>query len=243
MEKTDKESLVRNLNIKHVGIIMDGNGRWAKKRMLPRKLGHSQGVKAFRNCLNSCVELGIPCVTFYAFSTENWSKRPKDEVDSLMQLFCSFMDEMMRLDSKNIRLRFLGSRERLPSEVKRKMEEAEAMSAENTGMWCCIAFNYGGREEIVNGAKRIAELYKSGEISLEDIDEEKFSEYLYTSGLPELDLIIRPSGEKRLSNFLTWQSAYAEFVFMDVLWPDFTEKNLIDALLEYGRRDRRFGGL
>lgn len=238
----DKKSLVQSLNIKHIGIIMDGNGRWAKKRLLPRKAGHSQGAKAFRSCLNSCVELGIPCVTFYAFSTENWS-RPKDEVDSLMKLFCSFMDEMMKLNSKNIRLRFIGDRNPLPQEVRDKMEEAEAMSADNTGMWCCIALNYGGREEIVNGARRAAELYKAGEIDLECLDEKLFSSYLYTGDLPDVDLIIRPSGEKRLSNFLTWQSAYAEFVFMDVLWPDFTENDLINALTEYGKRDRRFGGV
>ena len=238
----DKESIVRSLDIKHIGIIMDGNGRWAKKRFLPRKLGHSQGAKAFRGCLNSCVELGIPCVTFYAFSTENWS-RPKEEVDSLMKLFCSFMDEMMKLNSKNIRLRFIGSRDSLPEEVRQKMGEAEARSADNTGMWCCIAFNYGGREEIVNGAKRAAELYKSGEITLEELNEKNFSRFLYTNDLPDLDLVIRPSGEKRLSNFLIWQSAYAEFVFMDVLWPDFTERDLINALLEYGKRDRRFGGV
>lgn len=238
----DKENLVKSLNIKHIGIIMDGNGRWAKKRLLPRKAGHSQGAKAFRSCLNSCVELGIPCVTFYAFSTENWS-RPKDEVDSLMKLFCSFMDEMMKLNSKNIRLRFIGNRKPLPQEVKDKMEEAEAMSADNTGMWCCIAFNYGGREEIVNGARRAAELYKAGEIDLDSLDEKLFSSFLYTGDLPDVDLIIRPSGEKRLSNFLTWQSAYAEFVFMDVLWPDFTERDLISALTEYGERERRFGGV
>lgn len=238
----DKEDLVKSLNIKHIGIIMDGNGRWAKKRALPRKIGHSQGAKAFRNCLDSCVKLGIPCVTFYAFSTENWS-RPKDEVDSLMKLFCSFMDEMMKLDSKNIRIRFLGDRSSLPQEVREKMKEAEAMSADNTGMWCCIALNYGGREEIVNGAKRAAELYKSGAIDLERLDEKLFSSYLYTGDLPDVDLIIRPSGEKRLSNFLTWQSAYAELVFMDVLWPDFTERDLISALNEYGKRERRFGGV
>lgn len=238
----DSENLVKSLGIKHIGIIMDGNGRWAKKRHLPRKAGHSQGVRAFKNCLNSCVRLGVPCVTFYAFSTENWS-RPKDEVDSLMKLFCSFMDEMMKLNSQNIRLRFLGNRNPLSSEVKEKMEQAEAMTENNTGMWCCIAFNYGGREEIVNGAKCIAELYKSGKIDLSDLSEQQFSDHLYTSGLPDVDLVIRPSGEKRLSNFLIWQTAYAEFVFMDVLWPDFTEHDLIDAITEYGKRNRRFGGV
>lgn len=238
----DSENLIKSLGIKHIGIIMDGNGRWAKKRHLPRKAGHSQGVRAFKNCLNSCVRLGVPCVTFYAFSTENWS-RPKDEVDSLMKLFCSFMDEMMKLNSQNIRLRFLGNRNPLSQEVKEKMEQAETMTENNTGMWCCIAFNYGGREEIVNGAKHIAELYKSGEIDLNGLSEQQFSDHLYTSGLPDVDLVIRPSGEKRLSNFLIWQTAYAEFVFMDVLWPDFTEHDLIDAITEYGKRNRRFGGV
>lgn len=238
----DSENLIKNLDIKHIGIIMDGNGRWAKKRHLPRKAGHSQGVKAFKNCLNSCIKLGVPCVTFYAFSTENWS-RPKDEVDSLMKLFCSFMDEMMKLDSQNIRLRFLGNRNALPQEVKDKMVQAENMYADNTGMWCCIAFNYGGREEILTGVKRVARLYKSGELDLSNLSERQFSDYLYTNDLPDVDLVIRPSGEKRLSNFLIWQTAYAEFVFMDVLWPDFTEHDLIDALAEYGKRNRRFGGI
>lgn len=238
----DTEKLVQNLGIKHIGIIMDGNGRWAKKRFLPRMAGHSQGVKAFKNCLNSCVKLGIPCVTFYAFSTENWS-RPKEEVDSLMKLFCSFMDEMMKLNSQNIRLRFLGDRTSLPQEVLDKMIEAENMYADNTGMWCCIAFNYGGREEIVNAAKNAAQMYKSGQLDLNEIDEERFSSFLYTSNLPDVDLVIRPSGEMRLSNFMLWQASYAELVFMDVLWPDFTEDDLVKALVEYGKRNRRFGGV
>lgn len=238
----DRANLVKELDIKHIGIIMDGNGRWAKKRHLPRSAGHSQGAKAFKSCLNSCVELGIPCVTFYAFSTENWS-RPKDEVESLMKLFCSFMDEMLRLDDKNIRLRFLGDREALPAKVRDKMAEAEERSAGNTGMQCCIALNYGGREEIVTAARRAAELCRAGELDLEKLDEKRFSELLYTEGLPDVDLVIRPSGEMRLSNFLPWQTAYAEFVFMDVLWPDFTEDDLVKALIEYGKRNRRFGGV
>lgn len=238
----DNRDFVKELGIKHIGIIMDGNGRWAKKRLLPRMAGHSQGAKAFKNCLNSCVRLGIPCVTFYAFSTENWS-RPQEEVDALMKLFCSFMDEMLKLDSENIRIRFLGDRSRLPQKVVDKMTEAENMYADNTGMWCCIALNYGGREEIVNAAKKAAELYKDEKISLEELNEKMFSSLLYTQGLPDVDLIIRPSGEQRLSNFLIWQSSYAEYVFMDVLWPDFTEKNLIEALTEYSKRSRRFGGV
>ncbi len=236
------ENLVNNLGIKHVGIIMDGNGRWAKKRMLPRMAGHSAGVKAFKNCLHSCVNLGIPCVTFYAFSTENWS-RPKEEVDSLMKLFCSFMDEMLKLDSENIRIRFIGSKKGLPEEVLEKMELAEKMYANNTGMWCCIAFNYGGREEILQGVKTAAEEYKNGRLDLSDLNEEKFSSMLYTKDLPDVDLVIRPSGEKRMSNFLIWQTSYAEFVSMDVLWPDFNEQHLINALMEYGKRNRRFGGV
>lgn len=238
----DTSNLVKELGIKHIGIIMDGNGRWAKKRHLPRTVGHSQGAKAFKSCLNSCVELGIPCATFYAFSTENWS-RPKDEVESLMKLFCSFMDEMMKLDDKNIRLRFLGDRSALPQKVRDKMAEAEVRSAGNSGMRCCIALNYGGREEIVNAARQAVKLCSSGELDLGTLDERKFSELLYTEGLPDVDLVIRPSGEMRLSNFLLWQTAYAEFVFMDVLWPDFTEDDLIKALTEYGKRNRRFGGV
>lgn len=238
----DTENLAQSLDIKHIGIIMDGNGRWAEKRLLPRMAGHSQGVKAFKSCLNSCIKLGIPCVTFYAFSTENWS-RPKEEVESLMKLFCSFMDEMMKLDSQNIRLRFLGDRKSLPGEVLNKMIEAESMYADNTGMWCCIALNYGGREEIISAAKKAAQMYKSGQLDLDEITEEKFSSLLYTSDLPDVDLVIRPSGEMRLSNFLLWQTSYAEFVFMDVLWPDFTEDDLVKALTLYGKRNRRFGGV
>lgn len=242
MDNAVDKNFVKELGINHIGIIMDGNGRWAKKRFLPRMAGHSQGAKAFKNCLNSCVKLGIPCVTFYAFSTENWS-RPKEEVDSLMKLFCSFMDEMLKLDSKNIRIRFLGDRSKLPQRVVDKMVQAENMYANNTGMWCCIALNYGGREEIVNAAKRAAELYKEGKIALEELNEDVFSSLLYTEGLPDVDLIIRPSGEQRLSNFLIWQCSYAEYVFMDVLWPDFTENDLIKALRKYSKRNRRFGGV
>ena len=160
-----------------------------------------------------------------------------------MKLFCSFMDEMLKLNSENIRIRFLGSREGLPKEVLEKMETAEKMYADNTGMWCCIAFNYGGREEILQGVKKAAMEYKNGSLDLSDIDEEKFSSMLYTKDLPDVDLVIRPSGEKRLSNFLIWQTSYAEFVFMDVLWPDFKEQHLIEALTEYGKRNRRFGGV
>lgn len=238
----DTDNLVKELGINHIGIIMDGNGRWAQKRGLPRKAGHPKGAEAFKRCLDSCVKLGIPCVTFYAFSTENWS-RPKDEVDSLMHLFLTFMDEMMKLSSKNIRLRFIGSREGVPEKICAKMSEAEARTVGNTGMWCCVAFNYGGKEEIVNAAKKISQEYKNGKIDIDDLDEERFSSFLYTEGLPDVDLIIRPSGEQRLSNFLIWQAAYAEYIFMDVLWPDFSEKDLISALIEYGKRNRRFGGV
>ncbi len=236
------DNLVKELGINHIGIIMDGNGRWAQKRGLPRKAGHPKGAEAFKKCLDSCVKLGVPCVTFYAFSTENWS-RPKDEVDSLMSLFLSFMDEMMKLSSKNIRLRFIGSREGVPEKISAKMDEAESRTVGNTGTWCCVAFNYGGKEEILHAAKKIALEYKNGSIGIDDIDETAFNSCLYTEGLPEVDLIIRPSGEQRLSNFLIWQAAYAEFVFMDVLWPDFSEKDLIAALVEYGKRNRRFGGV
>ena len=236
----EADNLVQRLGIKHIGIIMDGNGRWAEKRGLPRKAGHPKGAEAFRRCLNSCVKLGIPCVTFYAFSTENWS-RPKDEVDALMNLFLSFMDEMMKLSSKNIRLRFIGAREGIPEKILEKMEEAESRTVGNTGMWCCVAFNYGGKEEILHAAKKAMQMYKDGKI--DSLNEEEFSSFLYTSGLPDVDLIIRPSGEQRLSNFLIWQAAYAEFVFMDVLWPDFSEADLVAALTEYGKRNRRFGGV
>ena len=223
---------------KHIAVIMDGNGRWAKKRLLPRTAGHIQGAKAFRKCARHCADIGIECVTFYAFSTENW-KRPKQEVDAIMKLFSDYLDEALEMAEKDISLRFIGDRTPLSEELKRKMSYVEEKSAANKGLICCIAINYGGRDDIVHAVRRIV----SEGLTPEDIDEDAVSERLFTAGLPEVDLMIRPSGEQRLSNFLIWQCAYAEYVFMDVLWPDFTEDDLDSAIEQYSMRDRRFGAV
>ena len=223
---------------RHIGIIMDGNGRWAEKRMLPRTAGHVQGAKAFKKCTRYCMKLGLECVTYYAFSTENW-KRPKDEVDAIMKLFSQYLDEASEMTEENVRLVFLGDPEPLSEELKRKIKYVTEGSANNTGLTCCIAINYGGRDDIVHAVKSIV----SENIPSENISESLITERLYTAGLPEVDLIIRPSGEQRLSNFLIWQAAYAEYVFMDVLWPDFSEKDLDYAISEYAKRNRRFGGV
>ena len=235
-------NLAQQVGLRHVGIIMDGNGRWAKKRSLSRKAGHIQGAKTFEKCVDWCIELGVPYVTFYAFSTENWS-RPKDEVDGIMKLFDSYLDKVRKMADKNMRLRFLGDREPLSENIKQKMSDCEEATKDNTGLKCNIALNYGGRAEILNGVKKIANAYKNGDFDLAQLNEEVFTECLYTEDSPDVDLIIRPSGEQRTSNFLIWQAAYAEFVFMDVLWPDFSKNNLISALQEFGKRNRRFGGV
>ena len=223
---------------RHIGIIMDGNGRWAKKRMLPRTAGHAQGAKAFRKCLRHCIDLGIECVTFYAFSTENW-KRPKDEVDAIMKLFADYLDEGLSMSERDVVMRFIGDPEPLSDRLRDKMSELERLTAGNSGTVCCLAVNYGGRDDILHAVKGL--LKENADPAA--LTEDALSGRLYTAGLPDVDLIIRPSGEQRLSNFLIWQAAYAEYVFMDVLWPDFTEKDLDLAIEEYARRNRRFGGL
>ena len=238
----DNNNLAQQVGLRHIGIIMDGNGRCAKQRSLPRTAGHVQGAKTFQNCIDWCIELGVPCVTFYAFSTENWS-RPKAEVDSIMRLFDKYLDKVKKLDSKNMKLSFIGDREPLSESIKQKMADCERGSAANTGLRCNIALNYGGRAEILNSVKKIAKAYKCGEFNLDELDEKKFSDWLYTGDLPDVDMIIRPSGEQRTSNFLIWQAAYAELLFMDVLWPDFTKNDLAFALREFGKRNRRFGGV
>ncbi len=223
---------------KHIGIIMDGNGRWAKKRGLPRTAGHVQGAKAFRKCVENCRQAGIRCVTFYAFSTENW-KRPQAEIDAIMRLFGQYLDEAMTMTKEDARFLFLGDPARLPETLQRKIRIVTDSSADHTGIVCCIAVNYGGRDDIVHAVRKIA----AEGLAPEEITEERIAERLYTAGLPEVDLIIRPSGEQRISNFLIWQAAYAEYVFMDVLWPDFGKAELEAALDEYARRNRRFGGI
>ena len=224
----------------HVGIIMDGNGRWAKNRGLPRTAGHAQGAKVFKKTVEWCRELGIKYATFYAFSTENW-KRPKEEVDAIMGLLNKYLDDIRKMSQKNTRIIFLGDKSAFSDDVAARLTEIEEVSAKNDGLYILVALNYGGRDEIVTAAKRIAEEYKDGKISIDELDEAFFDNYLYTKGIPPADLIIRPSGEQRTSNFLVWQAAYAELVFMDVLWPDFSKKDLTAACEEDMLRNRRFG--
>ena len=230
----------------HIGIIMDGNGRWAKQRNLPRYKGHIEGAKTFRRIGEFAAEVGVKCLTFYAFSTENW-KRPQEEVDAIMQLFREYLVEADERheenEAKGIGLRFVGDRKGIPEDILALMEHVEAQSEGKDKVILNIAINYGGRHEITQGVQAIAEKVAKGEIKPEEITEDMISQHLYTNNIPDPDLIIRPSGEYRTSNFLTWQSAYAELYFTDVLWPDFTEEDLIDALKEFEKRNRRFGGV
>ncbi len=227
----------------HIGIIMDGNGRWAKKRALPRKVGHRAGAETFKTIARYANKRGIPYMTMYVFSTENW-KRPQDEVASLMELLRNYLDEVERYREENIRIRFVGDLSVFDEDIRRKMERVQKNSADSTGLTLNLAVNYGGRDEIVHAARKLAHLVQEGKIQPEDINEELFAGNLYTNGEPDVDLIIRPSGEYRLSNFLIWQSAYAEYVFMDeVLWPDFKPAHLEESLREYQKRNRRFGGI
>ena len=226
----------------HIAIIMDGNGRWAKRRGLPRTMGHRQGAKAVEPIIRRCLELGVSSLSLYAFSTENWS-RPASEVDAIMSLLREMLRSADQYRRENVRLRVIGDRSALAPDLLREIESAERESAGRTGMTVNMAINYGGREELARAARLLAEQVKDGTLSPEEIGEKQVAAALYTAGQPELDLLIRPSGEKRISNFLLWQCAYAEFVFMDILWPDFTPADLDAAIEEYRRRHRRFGGI
>jgi undecaprenyl diphosphate synthase len=226
---------------RHVAIIMDGNGRWAKARHLPRAVGHKRGADAVRRAVRGCAELGIAYLTLYAFSSENW-KRPADEVADLMGLLRLYlMRELDDLDRNGVRVRFIGGRDRLDGDIVRLIDEAEARTRANVGMTLVIAVNYGGRAEIVEAARRLAAQAATGRLDPEAIDEAAFEAELETRGIPDPDLVIRTSGEKRLSNFLLWQTAYAEFVFTDVLWPDFGKEHLENAIAEFRLRERRYG--
>ncbi len=219
----------------HIGIIMDGNGRWAKKRGLPRTAGHKQGAETFRTISKECGRLGIKHATFYAFSTENW-KRPKEEVDAIMRLFKQYLLEAKEdiTAAENNKLRFIGLKDGIPDDILTLMEEAEEDTKNNTGCDIALAVNYGGREEIVNAVNKLIADGKT------EITEEDISQNIYT--VPDCDLIIRPSGEQRLSNFLLWQAAYSEFWYSDVMWPDFSVQDLYKALSDFENRNRRFGG-
>ncbi len=226
----------------HIGIIMDGNGRWAKQRGLGRTFGHKRGAEVFENTVRDCQSIGIPVLTVYAFSTENW-KRPPKEVSAIMGLLRQYLSRAGAQKDKNVRIRFLGDRDNLDDDLVALMRQAEQDSINNNGICVNVCINYGGQDEIVNAVKNIALKVKEGNLLPQDIDKQLISDHLYTVGLPDPDLIIRPSGEQRLSNFMAWQSAYSEFVFMDVLWPDFTKDHLVDAIWQYALRDRRFGGI
>lgn len=228
----------------HVGIIMDGNGRWAKKRGLPRQAGHKVGAATFKKITRYANSIGIKNLTVYAFSTENW-KRPKEEIDALMDLFYDYLIEALRdFSEENIRTIFIGDVTAFSPKLQQLIRETEEISADKTGMRLNIAMNYGGRDEIIKAMREISAGVAEGTIKPEEIDSELISHHMYTFGQPDPDLIIRPSGEYRTSNFLLWQSAYSEYVFMDeILWPDFSTEDLETALDEYSRRNRRFGGV
>ena len=227
----------------HVAIIMDGNGRWAKARGMPRALGHERGVEALRRTVEGAQEIGLKNLTVYSFSTENW-RRPVSEVNALFGLLKAYVKrDLNRLAAEGVRVRFLGTRQGLPDDIRDLVDRAEARTAQNNAFNLCIAFNYGGREEVVRAARKMwADLAGAG-VGDEDVTEEKFATYLDTYGIPDPDILIRTSGEFRLSNFLVWQAAYAELVFMDVLWPDFDKKHLLEAIEIFRTRERRFGGL
>lgn len=226
---------------RHIAIIMDGNGRWAKKRNLPRTAGHAAGAESFRKIANYCRTLGVEYLTVYAFSTENW-RRSQEEVSGIMRLLHRYLEEALQDMEKNrVRFRFFGDLSRLSPELRALCRDAESRSKEyDVQVNFCL--NYGGRDEIVKAASAFAQDVKAGKFAPEDLSEELLSSYLYSADVPDPELIIRPSGEKRISNFLLWQSAYSEYVFMNVLWPDFSPEHLDEAIEEFHRRNRRFGG-
>jgi undecaprenyl diphosphate synthase len=226
---------------RHVAIIMDGNGRWAKARGLPRTMGHRRGVEAVRRTCEAARDIGVKCLTLFSFSSENW-RRPPDEIADLMQLLRLYLrSEIAELHRNNTRLRVIGDRCRLSDDIVQLVGHAEEVTRANTAMDLVIALSYGGRAEIAAAARRLAEEAAAGRLDPAAVDEDRFAATLFTAGLPDPDLLIRTSGEKRISNFLLWQIAYAELVFVDTLWPDFGRRDLEDAITEYHRRERRFG--
>jgi undecaprenyl diphosphate synthase len=232
------QKLLKKINVNelpnHIAIIMDGNGRWAKMRNLPRTFGHRQGIKSVREVIEGCTELGIKILTLYAFSTENW-QRPKTEIRFLMRLLYNYLKrEAEELHKKNIKLTTIGDITKLPENVQSEIEHIKNVTKNNSGLILNLALNYGGRSEIIESIKKLVK-------SKKEINEQNLSEFMYTSGLPDPDLLIRTSGELRISNFLLWQIAYTELYFTDVLWPDFRKEDLYKAIIDYQSRDRRFG--
>lgn len=226
----------------HIGIIMDGNGRWARKRGLPRFAGHKAGADTFKRIVRYCNKIGIQYLTVYAFSTENWS-RPKKEVDAIIELLRDYLRDAENYKKENVRVHFIGETSVFDDEIQAKMAESEDESSHFTGLHLNIAVNYGGKDEIVHAARSLVRDFQENKIRFDEIDEKALSERLYTRGQPDVDLIIRPSGEFRLSNFMIWQAAYAEYVFLNVLWPDFNERHMDEALWAYANRNRRFGAV
>jgi len=236
LEKIDKNNLP-----KHVAIIMDGNGRWAKSRGEERTFGHKSGVTSVRNAISACDKVGIEYLTLYTFSTENWN-RPSDEVNTLMSLLSeTLLKEAEELFSKGIRLHVIGEIEKLPTLVREQLLNVVELTKENSKGNLVLALSYGSKREILNAVKEIAQEVKEGKISTEDIDEKLFENHLYTKDLPPVDLLIRTSGEVRISNFLLWQIAYAELQFLDIFWPDFQEEHLYQCIINYQNKERRFG--
>lgn len=233
-----KKKTAERILPEHIAIIMDGNGRWAKKRALPRTAGHAAGSKKFKEIARYCNKIGLKYLTVYAFSTENW-KRPKDEVDNIMKIFKEYLEDTKNFKDENIKLQFIGDRSVLDPDIQRLMKQSEEDSKNATGLHLNIAINYGGRDEIVHALK---DIIASG-VKADDVTEQMISERLYTSGQPDPDFIIRPSGEYRLSNYLIWQAAYAEYWFSDILWPDFKTSDLEKAIDDFNKRNRRFGGV
>ncbi len=227
----------------HIGVIMDGNGRWAKRRGLPRSAGHKRGADILEGLCDYCNGLGVKALTVYAFSTENWS-RPEKEIDALMDLLYDYLLQVEeKFKNRNMKLKISGDITPLSDKIKQAIAHAEAVTASGTGMVLNIALNYGGRDEIVRAAGKIAAKVQAGELTPQEIDETTFAAHLDMADLPEVDLIIRPSGEKRLSNFMLWQAAYAEFWYSDICWPDFKDKDMEQAICEFQGRNRRFGGV
>ena len=240
---TDDCSIDMNNIPKHIGIIMDGNGRWAKKRKLPRNIGHKAGVEALRDVVKECSKIGVRYLTLYGFSTENWG-RPADEVNALMKLLVEYLkSEFEELYKNDVVINNIGDITKLPLICQNALNNAFEKSKNNKGLVLNLAFNYGGRAELIMAFKKINKDIEYGKINKVDLDEKLVANYLYTAGMPDPDIIIRPSGEQRLSNFLLWQSAYSEFWYSDIYWPDFKAKHLHMAIHDYQKRDRRFGGI
>lgn len=235
--------LQRDAMPRHIAIIMDGNGRWAEAKGLPRAMGHAAGVEALRRTVEAAIKVDLPYLTIYSFSSENWT-RPETEIDELMKLMKLYVaTDLSKLHANNVRIRIIGDRDNLSNDLQRLLEQVESTTCNNTGLNLIVAFNYGARQELVQCIKKIYQDIDNNQIKQSDINQDLVASYLYTADIPDPDMLIRTSGEMRLSNFLLWQLAYAEFVFTQVLWPDFTEADLLQCVEIFKKRERRFGGL